>query len=537
MVRPAILRAIPSRFILLILATLLGFGLMSVTAAPGDNPAGVSPGAWTSMKAQMAAARYQLSWQVRDGQWAWRAPNPAQGFDLTFAQDGFRARGKAGVEETPWTFGLALRACNGASLPPGPPELAIRREEAAYRWTGALTEWYRNTPTGVEHGLTIATPPPGGEELLELAFDLDTTLTPVLAADRQGFGLRDWSGTEILRYDRLVVRDAAGRAVPAWLELDGGRALRLVAVTAGLEYPLTVDPLLHLPAAILHASFVVMNDAFGYSVAISGDTLVVGDPFEDGGAGNLVPASGAVYVFTRNQGGAGGWGELKILRASDAQTGDFFGHAVAISGDTVVVGARAEDGGTGDPLADAGAAYVFARNQGGAAKWGQVKILRASDAQAYDYFGCSVAIGGDTLVAGAQAEDGGAGSPVGDAGAAYIFTRNQGGAGNWGEARILRAGDAQNGDYFGSSVAIFGDTVAVGAYFEDGGTGNPTPNAGAVYLFARNQGSTDNWGETRILHASDRQSQDMFGYSVAISGDTVAVGAWLEGGGAGDPWK
>ncbi len=171
------------------------------------------------------------------------------------------------------------------------------------------------------------------------------------------------------------------------------------------------------------------------------------------------------------------------LTASDAQAGDYFGWSVSISGDTVIVGARGEKGGPGDPASWAGAVYVFERNQGGADNWGQVQILRASDAQAYDNFGYSVAISGDTVVVGAFQEDGGPGDPLQGAGAAYIFARNQGGADNWGQVQILRASDAQAEDSFGHSVAISGDTVVVGAVGEDGGPGGPLTYAGAAYVF------------------------------------------------------
>src|SRR3990172_5247287 len=166
--------------------------------------------------------------------------------------------------------------------------------------------------------------------------------------------------------------------------------------------------------------------------------------------------------------------QVKKLTASDAEAGDAFSFfSVAVSGDTAVVGAPFEDAG-GE---DAGAAYVFERNQGGANNWGEVKKLIASDAQLLDRFGFSVAVSGDTAVVGAYEED----AMAGNAGAAYVFERNQGGAGNWGEVKKLIASDAQADDRFGSS-AVSGDTAVVGALFEDAGG----DNAGAAYLFERN---------------------------------------------------
>ena len=157
-----------------------------------------------------------------------------------------------------------------------------------------------------------------------------------------------------------------------------------------------------------------------------------------------------------------------------------------------------------------GAAYIFERDAGGADNWGQVKKLTAGDAAAYDRFGVSVAISGDTVVVGAYGKNS-------DAGAAYIFERNAGGAGNWGQVKKLTAGDAATEDGFGVSVAISGDTVVVGAYRKD--------SAGAAYLFERNTGGLENWGEWGKLIVVDPSPGDQFGFSVAIHRDLALVGA------------
>jgi hypothetical protein len=263
----------------------------------------------------------------------------------------------------------------------------------------------------------------------------------------------------------------------------------------------------------LTASDAQDDDEFGISVAISGDTAVVGARLEDGAGTNR----GAAYVFERNQGGPDDWGQAKKLTASDAEDSDYFGFSVAVSGDAAVVGAQAEDGAT----IDRGAAYVYERDQGGAGNWGQVKKLTASDAASSDYFGSSVAVSGDTALVGALGEDG-AGS---ERGAAYVYERDQGGPGNWGQVKKLTASDAQDNDRF-FVAAVSGDTTVVGAQTEDGaGT-----DRGAAYVFERNQGGPDNWGEVEKLTASDAQDEDEFGGSVAVSGDTAVVGAYLEDG-------
>ncbi len=215
------------------------------------------------------------------------------------------------------------------------------------------------------------------------------------------------------------------------------------------------------------------------------------------------------------------WAQSKKLIASDAQISDRFGQSAAISGDTAIVGAFLEDSGG----SAAGAAYVFARNQGGADNWGEVKKLTASDAQKLDYFGASVALAGDVAVVGAYQEA--AGGIY--AGAAYVFARNKGGADNWGEVKKLTASDTQGGEYFGYSVAVSGDLVVVGSVpnLETNGNGRP----GGVYVFGRNHGGADNWGEVKRLATSDADSGDLFGFSVAISGDVIATGAIPRNGG------
>ena len=249
------------------------------------------------------------------------------------------------------------------------------------------------------------------------------------------------------------------------------------------------------------------GDIFGVSVALSGDTAVIGAYGEDAGGAN----AGAAYVFHRNEGGVGNWGEVKKLTASDAEAGDWFTWSVAISGNTAVVGAirKAVD-------AEAGAAYIFRRDHGGADNWGQVRKLTASDAQAGDRFGGSVAVNGDTSIVGADRHD--------DlAGAAYVFQQHEGGTDNWGEVKKLLASDADEGDRFAASVALSGKTAVLGAYRE-GDTG-----AGAAYVFRRDEGGSGNWGEVRKLTASDARVKDLFGISLAASGSAVIVGAQGEG--------
>jgi hypothetical protein len=261
----------------------------------------------------------------------------------------------------------------------------------------------------------------------------------------------------------------------------------------------------------LTASDAEWGDYFGYSVAVSGDIAVVGAYGEDAGGS----AAGAAYVFQRDAGGDN-WGEVAKLVASDAEAGDYFGYSVAVSGEIAIVGAYGEDAGG----SAAGTAYVFQRDVGGADNWGEVAKLVASDAEAGDYFGYSVAVSGDVAIVGGYGEDEWGSA----AGAAYVFQRDWGGANNWGEKKKLPASDAGAGDSFGYSVAVAGDIAIVGAYGEDAGGSD----AGAAYVFQRDNGGTDSWGEVKKLVASDPQAADYFGVSVAVGGDNAVVGATYE---------
>ncbi|MBI1877004.1 MAG: FG-GAP repeat protein, partial [Chloroflexi bacterium] len=199
--------------------------------------------------------------------------------------------------------------------------------------------------------------------------------------------------------------------------------------------------------------------------------------------------------------------ETKKITASNGAAFHQFGLAVSVSGDTAVVGANQDAGGPG-------AAYIYERNQGGLNNWGQTKIITASDGAFNDQFGISVAISGDTIVVGAWRDNS-------DQGAAYIFDRNQGGANNWGQVKKLLASDGVASDQFGIFVAISGNTVVVGASGDDA-------LKGAAYVFDRNQGGANNWGQVKKLLASDGVASDGFGNSVAISGDTTVVGAHFD---------
>ena len=247
---------------------------------------------------------------------------------------------------------------------------------------------------------------------------------------------------------------------------------------------------------------------FGWSVSLSGETVVVGAPLVNSGRG-------AAYLFARNQGGSDNWGQVKKLTATDGAAGDGFGRSVQLAGDHVVVGAPGVDV---DGNNDQGVVYLFARNEGGNDQWNLVKKLTALDGSADDEFGFAVGMSGARIVVGAPS----AGVSSFSDGAAYLFAQNQGGSGNWGEVTKLSAADGASHNQFGWSVAIHGDTVVVGALRGDGENGDE----GAVYLFRRNQDNDEDWPLEAKLTASDGLVEDFFGTSSAVYSDSVLIGSW-----------
>ncbi len=239
------------------------------------------------------------------------------------------------------------------------------------------------------------------------------------------------------------------------------------------------------------------NDYFGFKVAVSGDSLIVGTP---GAFGAEIPSAhpGKAYVFIRN---GANWSQQAKLVASDGAVNDQFGWAVGISGDTAVVGARLDDSFTGS-------AYVFVRN--GAAWSQQQKLIESTG----DLFGWSVDVSGDTIAVGSPGDDIGANISQG---AAYIYTRS---GTAWSLQQRLFASTPGHLAAFGRAVAIAGEALVVGANLEDIGG---QADQGAAYVFTR---SGTVWSEQAKLIAADGGEGDLFGDKVAMSGNKAVVGAW-----------
>jgi hypothetical protein len=231
---------------------------------------------------------------------------------------------------------------------------------------------------------------------------------------------------------------------------------------------------------------------FGYSVAIDGDTVVVGAILD-------ANSRGSAYVFVRN---GSTWTQQQKLAPTTSNVIHQFGISVDISGNTAVIGAPGE---TINGTNQQGSAYVFFRN---GTTWTQQDKLTANDGGPGHLLGSSVAIDGNTVVCGAPQTDFNRGS-------AYIFTRNI----TWQQEQKLVPSDGETEDHFGTSVAIAGNTAIVGAYKVNVGA---TGGRGAAYVYVRNG---ENWLDQQKLYPDDGQSEDFFGYSVAIENDLCLVNA------------
>lgn len=430
--------------------------------------------------------------------------NPDHRLAVNFTPTNLRVRQGAETWELAlhgYGYGDELRAA-----PHTTPRAIANRVE--YRREG-MTEWYVNGPFGLEQGFTLPRAP--GErsgDPLTLAFTLSGNLTARADKGGRDVTLTRPDGTRVLKYRGLTAHDATGRELPAWLEVEGQRlSLRVDDMNA--HYPVVVDPFIE--QAQLTAPDGQIGDQFGF-VGMDGDTIVVGAPFDDIGP-NI--DQGSAYVFVKP---AGGWNGVPSapakLIASDGAGGDTFGLQVAISGDTIVVGARWDDVGG---RVDQGSAYVFVKPGGGwSGTLNQTAKLTASAGAANDTFGDRVAIDGDTIVVGARADDV---DTSFDRGSAYVFVKPAGGWIDNIENATLNPSDSSLAAQFGSSVAIDGDTIVVGALGTSSGRG-------AAYVFVEPPtGWTGSLDPNATLTASDSAVSDLFGVSVAVDGDTIAVGA------------
>lgn len=289
-------------------------------------------------------------------------------------------------------------------------------------------------------------------------------------------------------------------AISGNLAISGAQQDDDVAPNAGAAYIFERSGTLWLQRTKLVADDAKAGDLFGNTVAISGETVVIGAP----GADDAGPESGAAYVFTYL---GDEWVQRAKLIGDDTSMFDHFGTAVAVHENTALIGAHGKDEGA----EDSGAAYIFVRN--GVAWIQQAKLAHRNPVPG-DQFGHAVAIYADNALIGAHLSD--ATGP--DSGAAYIFTRN---GGTWTQNFEIIPNDSGLGDEFGYAVDLTNGVAIIGAPKED----RSEPDMGAAYVFVETRTA---WLQQSKLTATEAEAEDEFGSAVAIHQDTAVVGAWKD---------
>jgi hypothetical protein len=479
------------------------------------------------------------------GRPAWHAPNPTAGYDAYITETGvsiaINNQSYVSLNLHSLGYGKALR-----NVAPG--EISSDKQSINLRRDGGVQEWYVNSPDGLEQGFTLAEAPGVRQQgvPLRLALQVSEGWQATAGEDGQQVMLQSADG-QVIEYSKLVVYDSQERNLPARMTVTKGQVV-IEVEDSEATYPLTIDPTFTLQQKLWAADGVV-DYMFGNSVALDGNTLVVGAWGDGGGSG----VEGSAYVFTRN---GTVWTLQQKLTATVGNAYNAFGNSVALDGDTLVVGASqdnvgastyqgsayvftrsgtvwtlqqrltANDGVSNTNFGSAvaldgntivvgaithpGSAYVFTRN---GTVWTQQQKLMANDGDQYDNFGKAVALDNDTLVVGAEWDDINANL---DQGSAYVFTRN---GTVWTQQQKLTASDGAGGDTFGVTVTLSGDTLMVGAPWDDIGANN---GQGSVYYFTR---SGTLWSQQQKLIANDGATNDSFGSAVALSGDTLIIGA------------
>jgi len=328
---------------------------------------------------------------------------------------------------------------------------------------------------------------------MRLAYLVATVIGPALHGIAQAqCEIERFTGAPASLFGRIVDLDDDVAIVGAPLDVGSGG-------TSGAAFLYRFDGEAWRPEQTLTPPVPADGSRFGHWVAVWGDLAVVGARFDDAAGRD----AGAAHVY-RYSGGQ--WVPEVMLTASDAEAGDRFGESVAVWGDTVVVGAF------GAGPAQAGAAYVYRYVSAGAG-WVEEQILTASDGGSGDHFGRSVAVEGRLVVVGATQDDG-----IGT-GRAYVFAGEPSGLPIWTEERRLvdvLTAPLDPGELFGTSVAIAGDVVAVGAVF-----GPASTAVGGAYVF-RHSGS--DWMHEALLRPAAAVAGDQVGEAVSLDGDVLAIG-------------
>lgn len=452
-------------------------------------------GSRDSLLIALDTARYVVD---RVGEGA-RAGNPANRLRMDFSGKGLRLKSATAGETwgSEWSLESVGYGKKQTAAPAGKLRVSGTRVEI-FRAEQGITEWFENRADGMEHGFTLTSSPHGradGEPLR-----LVIRITGDLKARTEGeldLVLMDREGMDTLRYQKLKVWDANGNILGAVMRMTEANELWIEVDDDGASYPVTIDPTFISETKLL-APDGDAGDEFGVDVAIDGNTAVIGAYRDDVGVN---ADQGSAYVFT---GGGTNWSFQQKLTSSDGTPQNDFGLAVAIQGDTILIGAPLKAIGDNNQQ---GKAYVFTRS---GTVWTERQGLLANDGGFGDHFGDSVALDGDYAVIGASEDTIGASTFQGST---YIFVRS---GDTWTQQQKIVSADSGDSDFFGDSVSITGSTVVIGAPNHDGAAGI---SQGAAYVYVR---SGNSWSlQTKLTPAA---ASGQFGYDVAISGETVLVG-------------
>ncbi len=486
-----------------------------------------------------------------------------QNLNAWFDEDGITVRPTLSEEgrEKGWQLGFRLRSYGyGRQLTDAAPIVShlvkdnrIEYERGGIETGARVVEWYENKAAGIEQGFTFSERPAAvsgsgvsAGEPLRLVLAVTGDLRARVKDGGQSVELSNEGGEGVLSYSKLVAIDAGGKKLAARMEVnDEGDEIALVVDDREAVYPLVIDPITATLEKTLEAGGNRQSDSrFGFAVALDGDIAVVGAWREDVPFTSLVDA-GAVYIFSRS---GSTWDSATRIHLGDAanavcgwsvaissnrvvygcrgannltgraylldlisgipteiipspgnlEAGDQFGYSVAISGTDIVVGAPLWEPDSSIP--NVGLALTFVVNSDGSVSTERANLTGSTNSQ----LGTSVAIEGDTVVAGG----------LGQGGLSTLdpVTRFPDGQ------RLLLPFDGK-GENFGESIAVHGDTLVVGAWGDD----DKGTDAGAAYVFARTNGS---WSHQQKLTAGDGRAGDHFGeHAVAVEGHMIVVGA------------
>lgn len=472
------------RFIHLLLALFLTLNALAV--APSYSAEVKAQAMPANLQDAFLAATHQ-GFRSQDGNYV----AATGGLAVTLGANGAQAQAQ-GIQ---WAVNLSGMGRGDQVSAAAAPEIVQTETQLEYR-RGAMTEWYRNTSLGVQQGFLIDTAPRGKGNLV-VHLDLLTDLPGAVSEDGRGLSFASPNG-QTLRYDHLKAYDATGRELEARFHYTPSQIV-IEVDEGGAAYPIVIDPLIYIEQKVV-AFDGTNNEYFGSAVALSGNTAVIGAPQD--------APRGSAYVFTRS-----GTTWLFAAKLTTPDSGSF-GYSVAIFGDTILIGARSTN-------SSQGSAYIFTKP---AAGWVTTSAytakLTASDGLAGDYFGASVDISNDTVLIGAYGDDNGANDGQGSA---YVFIKP---AGGWKTTSTytakLTASDGADDDDFGYSVAIFEDAILIGAPYDDNAA---YWDQGSAYIFEKPIGGWNTTSAHTAKIITDAGTNNYFGNSVDISGDTILIGS------------